>query len=38
VADDIIDNDGDLAGLTPQIEALHRRYLELARQPRPRSG
>jgi len=29
VADDIIDNDGDLAHLAPQIEALHRRYLAL---------
>lgn len=38
VADDIIDNDGDLAQLTPQVEALHRRYVELARQPGPRSG
>jgi dephospho-CoA kinase len=29
-ADDIIDNDGALAGLAPQIERLHHRYLELA--------
>ncbi|HUG72674.1 MAG TPA: dephospho-CoA kinase [Steroidobacteraceae bacterium] len=29
VAHDIIDNDGDLARLTPQVEALHRRYLQL---------
>jgi len=29
-ADDLIDNDGDLAALRPQVEALHRRYLELA--------
>jgi dephospho-CoA kinase len=29
VADDIIDNDGDVAQLTPQVEALHRRYLAL---------
>jgi dephospho-CoA kinase len=29
VADDIIDNDGDLAQLAPQVEALHWRYLEL---------
>lgn len=30
VADDIIDNGGDLAALRPQVEALHRRYLEMA--------
>jgi dephospho-CoA kinase len=29
VADDIIDNDGDLGQLAPQVEALHWRYLEL---------
>ena len=29
-ADDIIDNDGPLAALTPQVEALHRLYLKLA--------
>ena len=29
-ADDIIDNDGDLADLRRQVEKLHRRYLELA--------
>jgi dephospho-CoA kinase len=29
-ADDVIDNDGALAGLAPQIERLHHRYLELA--------
>ncbi len=29
-ADDVIDNGGDLAALRPQIEALHRRYLEMA--------
>ncbi len=29
-ADDIIDNDGELAGLRPQVEDLHRRYLGLA--------
>ena len=30
VADDGIDNGGELAALRPQIEALHRRYLEMA--------
>lgn len=30
VAHDIIDNDGDVAQLAPQVEALHRRYLALA--------
>lgn len=30
IAHDIIDNDGDVARLAPQVEALHRRYLELA--------
>jgi dephospho-CoA kinase len=30
VADDVIDNGGDLAALRPQVEALHRRYLEMA--------
>lgn len=29
-ADDVIDNGGDLAALRPQIEALHRQYLEMA--------
>ena len=29
-ADDIIDNNGDLTALVPQVEALHRRYLALA--------
>lgn len=29
VADDIIDNDGDLAGLRTQVEALHRKYLDM---------
>jgi dephospho-CoA kinase len=28
-ADDIIDNEGDIAALAPQVEALHRRYLLL---------
>jgi dephospho-CoA kinase len=32
IADDIIDNDGDVAQLTPQVEALHQRYLDLARR------
>ena len=32
VADDVIANDGDLAGLRDQVEALHRRYLSAARQ------
>jgi dephospho-CoA kinase len=30
-ADDVIDNDGALAGLAPQIERLHHRYMELSR-------
>lgn len=30
VADDLVCNDGELAALLPQIDALHRRYLELA--------
>lgn len=30
VADDIIDNGGALAALRPQVEALHRQYLEMA--------
>ena len=30
-ADDIIDNDGALAGLAPQIERLHHRYMGLSR-------
>jgi dephospho-CoA kinase len=29
-ADDVIDNSGDLSQLRPQIETLHRRYLQLA--------
>lgn len=29
-ADDVIDNGGDLAALRPQVEALHRQYLEMA--------
>ncbi len=31
-ADDVIDNDGDLAALPPQIERLHVNYLALSRQ------
>ena len=30
-ADDVIDNSGPLAGLAPQVEVLHERYLALAR-------
>jgi dephospho-CoA kinase len=30
IADDVIDNDGEVAALAPQVEALHRRYLALA--------
>ena len=30
-ADDVIDNDGNLAALPPQIERLHRQYLALSR-------
>jgi len=33
-ADDVIDNDGDIAALTPQIERLHENYLALS----PRLG
>ncbi len=29
IADDIIDNEGDVGRLAAQVEALHRRYLEL---------
>ena len=29
-ADDVIDNDGGLDALTPQVDALHQRYLQLA--------
>jgi dephospho-CoA kinase len=31
-ADDVIDNGGDPSQLAPEVEALHRRYLELARR------
>jgi len=34
-ADDVLQNNGDLAALRDRIEALHIRYLELARQARP---
>ena len=30
-ADDVIDNDGGLDGVEPQVEALHRRYLDIVR-------
>jgi len=30
IADDVIDNSGDVAALAPQVEALHHRYLKLA--------
>ena len=33
VADDLIDNGGTLEALTPQVDALHRRYLALAGAP-----
>ena len=29
-ADDVVDNDGDLAALGPQVERLHRLYLDYA--------
>jgi dephospho-CoA kinase len=35
-ADDVISNDGDIAALRAQVEALHVRYLELARAAAPR--
>ncbi len=34
-ADDVIRNDGDIDALRDQVEALHLRYLDLARQARP---
>jgi dephospho-CoA kinase len=34
LADDVITNDGDLASLETQIEALDHRYRELSRSPR----
>lgn len=30
-ADDVIDNDGELDGVEPQVEALHQTYLDIAR-------
>lgn len=33
LADDVVDNGGDLAGLEPQITRLHRLYLDLAAGP-----
>jgi len=32
-ADDVIDNSGSLAALHKQVQALHRRYLQMARSP-----
>lgn len=34
IADDVVDNGGDLSETRRQVEALHRRYLELAGNPR----
>jgi dephospho-CoA kinase len=34
-ADDVIDNSGEQAALLPQVEALHARYLALARDEKP---
>ena len=34
-ADDLIQNDGDLAGLSKQVTALHARYLQMAAMPAP---
>lgn len=31
IADDVIDNNGELAGLKPQVETLHKKYLEISR-------
>jgi dephospho-CoA kinase len=33
IAHDIIDNDGEVANLAPQVEALHRKYLSLSATP-----
>ena len=30
IAHDVVHNDGDIGALTPQVEALHRRYLQIA--------
>ena len=32
IADDIIENNGEIQELTPQVEALHKKYLSLAKQ------
>ncbi len=32
IADDVIDNEGEIAALAPQVEALHERYLGLSGQ------
>ena len=32
-ADDVVQNDGDLAALRSMVEALHRKYLDLAKKP-----
>lgn len=37
-ADDIIDNNGDLKALAPQVESLHRRYLALSASGGEHSG
>lgn len=37
-ADDVIDNQGDLAALTQQIERLHQQYLTLGSQNQPKAG
>ena len=36
-ADDTLDNDGDISGLHPQVQALHRKYLIFAAK-KPRTG
>ena len=33
-ADDVIRNDADLTAIRDQVATLHKRYLELAQQPR----
>ncbi len=38
IADDIIDNSGSLDNLYEQVDALHLRYLELARHSKSKSG
>ena len=35
IADDIIDNNGDIEKLAPQVEVLHKKYLALAEQTLP---